>query len=174
MLEDESKYRCWGSAHEIRIHSFFVSLPLRIPSESGFVYVPNRTFWATIARARASVLETSLYGYPFGGGIYQRMLPFAAATRAVGQLRTRCPHYHSYDVGATLPGSENTGSNSARISLSIAHQSTREKSPHKKREKKRHKTPNTLFYCSVSPPLFSESVGGAMERGLWPVPPREF
>jgi Domain of unknown function (DUF3473)/Polysaccharide deacetylase len=72
-------------------------------AEAGFVYVSDRSVLGDRSPVRELPVLTR-YGYPFGGGSYQRMLPFAAVNAAVGTSSGPVVlYYHSYDFGATLP-----------------------------------------------------------------------
>ena len=73
-------------------------------AEAGFDYVSDRSLLGPGSPVRElPVLHR--FGYPMGGGSYQRMLPAAAVDAAVGSGPDPVVlYYHSYDFGATLPG----------------------------------------------------------------------
>ena len=73
-------------------------------AEAGFDYVSDRSLLGPGSPVRElPVLHR--FGYPIGGGSYQRMLPAAAVDAAVGSGPAPAVlYYHSYDFGATLPG----------------------------------------------------------------------
>jgi hypothetical protein len=72
-------------------------------AEAGFAYVSDRSALGEGSPVRELPVLTR-YGYPLGGGSYQRMLPAAAVDAAVGTSPEPVVlYYHSYDFGATLP-----------------------------------------------------------------------
>jgi len=79
-------------------------------AEAGFEYVSDRSLLGPESPVRElPVLHR--FGYPMGGGSYQRMLPAAAVDAAVGSSPTPVVlYYHSYDFGATLPGASSVRS----------------------------------------------------------------
>ena len=75
----------------------------QVLAEAGFSYVSDRSVLGEGSPVRELPVLTR-YGYPIGGGSYQRMLPSAAVTAAVGNSPAPTVlYYHSYDFGATLP-----------------------------------------------------------------------
>lgn len=73
-------------------------------AEAGFGYVSDRSVLGEGSPVRELPVLTR-YGYPLGGGSYQRMLPAAAVGAAVGASpQPVVLYYHSYDFGASLPG----------------------------------------------------------------------
>jgi peptidoglycan/xylan/chitin deacetylase (PgdA/CDA1 family) len=72
-------------------------------AEAGFEYVSDtRRLGATSPVRELPVLAR--FGYPFGGGSYQRLLPAAVTRSVVGSAPGPVVlYYHSYDFGATLP-----------------------------------------------------------------------
>jgi peptidoglycan/xylan/chitin deacetylase (PgdA/CDA1 family) len=73
-------------------------------AEAGFEYVSDtRQLGAGCPVRELPVL--SMHGFPMGGGSYQRLLPASVVTGAVGSAQgPTVLYYHSYDFGATLPG----------------------------------------------------------------------
>ncbi len=73
-------------------------------AEAGFEYVSDTRALGAASPVRELPVLTR-FGYPFGGGSYQRLLPAAVTRSAVGSADgTAVLYYHSYDFGATLPG----------------------------------------------------------------------
>ena len=79
-------------------------------AQAGFEYVSDRSFLGAGSPVRElPVLHR--FGYPMGGGSYQRMLPAAAVDIAVGSSPGPVIlYYHSYDFGATLPAASSVRS----------------------------------------------------------------
>jgi hypothetical protein len=72
-------------------------------AEAGFEYVSDTRVLGSASPVR-ELPVLARFGYPFGGGSYQRLLPAAATRSAVGSATgTAVLYYHSYDFGATLP-----------------------------------------------------------------------
>ena len=73
-------------------------------AEAGYTYVSD----ASCLGARSPVRELPVlirYRVPVGGGSYQRLLPYRAISSAVEAAEGQAVlYYHSYDFGATLPG----------------------------------------------------------------------
>jgi len=73
-------------------------------AEAGFEYVSDTSRLGGNPPVRELPVLT-WRRLPIGGGSYQRMLPGSAVTGAVGSARDPVVlYYHSYDFGATLPG----------------------------------------------------------------------
>ena len=73
-------------------------------AEAGFEYVSDTSRLGGISSVRELPVLT-WRGLPIGGGSYQRMLPGSAVTKAIDSVRDPVVlYYHSYDFGATLPG----------------------------------------------------------------------
>ncbi len=73
-------------------------------AEAGFEYVSDTRVLGAASPVR-ELPVLSRFGYPFGGGSYQRLLPAAITRSTVGSATgTAVLYYHSYDFGATLPG----------------------------------------------------------------------
>jgi len=72
-------------------------------ADAGFEYVSDTRVLGSASPVR-ELPVLARFGYPFGGGSYQRLLP-AAATRSAVDSATgpAVLYYHSYDFGATLP-----------------------------------------------------------------------
>jgi hypothetical protein len=73
-------------------------------AEAGFEYVSDtRVLGAGSPVRELPVL--SVHGFPMGGGSYQRLLPGPVVVSAIGLAEgPKVLYYHSYDFGATLPG----------------------------------------------------------------------
>lgn len=72
-------------------------------AEAGFEYVSDTRRLGPASPVRELPVLTR-FGYPFGGGSYQRLLPAAATRSVVGSSPAPVVlYYHSYDFGATLP-----------------------------------------------------------------------
>ena len=72
-------------------------------ADAGFEYVSDTRMMGQGSPVR-ELPVLARFGYPFGGGSYQRLLPAAATHAAVGSAPgTVVLYYHSYDFGATLP-----------------------------------------------------------------------
>jgi hypothetical protein len=73
-------------------------------AEAGFDYVSD----TSLLGQRSPVRELpvlSRYRVPIGGGSYQRLVPGVVTSAAVDAARGPAVlYYHSYDFGATLPG----------------------------------------------------------------------
>jgi hypothetical protein len=73
-------------------------------AEAGFTYVSDTNRLGTGSPVR-ELPVLSKFGIPVGGGSYQRLLPATAVTSAVTpSVPPAVLYYHSYDFGATLPG----------------------------------------------------------------------
>ncbi len=72
-------------------------------ADAGFEYVSDTRVLGSASPVR-ELPVLARFGFPFGGGSYQRLLP-AAATRSAVDSATGpvVLYYHSYDFGATLP-----------------------------------------------------------------------
>ncbi len=72
-------------------------------AEAGFEYVSDTRVLGPASPIRELPVLTR-FGYPFGGGSYQRLLPEAVTRSVVGAAAGPVVlYYHSYDFGATLP-----------------------------------------------------------------------
>jgi len=72
-------------------------------AEAGYEYVSDTHVLGRSSPVR-ELPVLARFGYPFGGGSYQRLLPAAATSAAVAATPgTAVLYYHSYDFGATLP-----------------------------------------------------------------------
>lgn len=73
-------------------------------AEAGYTYVSDASFLG----ARSPVRELPVlvrHRIPMGGGSYQRLLPYRTISSAVETAEGPAVlYYHSYDFGATLPG----------------------------------------------------------------------
>ena len=73
-------------------------------AEAGYEYVSDTNVLGEGSPVRELPVLT-MHGFPMGGGSYQRLLPAAVVSEAVGRVdQTAVLYYHSYDFGATLPG----------------------------------------------------------------------
>jgi hypothetical protein len=74
-------------------------------AEAGFGYVSDTSFLGPDSPVQELPVLTK-HGLPIGGGSYQRLLPVAVTAAALDAATgTAVLYYHSYDFGATLPGS---------------------------------------------------------------------
>lgn len=73
-------------------------------AEAGFEYVSDTAVLGEASPVRELPVLT-VRRFPLGGGSYQRLLPGRAVSSLVGIAdRPAVLYYHSYDFGATLPG----------------------------------------------------------------------
>jgi hypothetical protein len=72
-------------------------------AEAGFQYVSDTSRLGEGSPVQELPVLT-LHRFPMGGGSYQRLLPSAAISAALGSISGPAVlYYHSYDFGATLP-----------------------------------------------------------------------
>jgi hypothetical protein len=73
-------------------------------AEAGFEYVSDTQLLGGGSPVR-ELPVLSVHGFPMGGGSYQRLLPASVVVGAIGSAGgPKVLYYHSYDFGATLPG----------------------------------------------------------------------